>query len=59
MDSLPPDSPPGGELDAEGWRAVLRMLAAEPMVEFVGVSARRLPDEKTGVDLPVFDRVLP
>jgi len=29
------------------------------ITEFVGISARRLPDEKTGVNLPVFDRMLP
>ena len=29
------------------------------ITEFVGISAKRTLDEKTGVDLPVFDRVLP
>jgi len=29
------------------------------IIEFVRISAKRLPDERTGVDLPVFDRVLP
>ncbi len=29
------------------------------IMEFVGISARRTFDEKTGVDLPVFDRTLP
>jgi predicted DNA-binding protein with PD1-like motif len=29
------------------------------ITEFVGISAKRIFDEKTGVDLPVFDRVLP
>ncbi len=29
------------------------------VIEFIGISARRLPDERMGVDLPVFDRVLP
>ena len=29
------------------------------ITEFVGITSRRLPDEKTGVDLPVFDEFLP
>ncbi|WP_292407592.1 MULTISPECIES: PPC domain-containing DNA-binding protein [unclassified Methanoculleus] len=29
------------------------------IMEFVGISAKRIRDEKIGVDLPVFDRVLP
>ena len=29
------------------------------ITEFVGIVAKRLPDDKTGVNLPVFDRTLP
>ncbi len=29
------------------------------ITEFIRITSRRLPDGKTGVDLPVFDRVLP
>ncbi len=30
------------------------------VTEFVGITAKRLPpDEQTGVNLPVFDRMLP
>lgn len=29
------------------------------ITEFIGISAKRILDDKTGVDLPVFDQVLP
>ncbi|MDD3215898.1 MAG: DUF296 domain-containing protein, partial [Methanoculleus sp.] len=40
-------------------KAEVYLVIEAIVTEFVGISARRLPDEKTGVDLPVFDRVLP
>ncbi|MDY0061062.1 MAG: radical SAM protein [Myxococcota bacterium] len=33
MDSLPPAPPPAGELEEAGWRAVLRMLAGEGVLQ--------------------------
>lgn len=40
-------------------KAEVYLVIEAIVTEFVGISARRLPDEKTGVNLPVFDRVLP
>lgn len=40
-------------------KAEVYLVVEAVVTEFVGISARRLPDEKTGVNLPVFDRMLP
>ncbi|MCK9299123.1 DNA-binding protein [Methanoculleus sp. YWC-01] len=40
-------------------KAEVYLVIEAIITEFVGISARRLPDEKTGVNLPVFDRTLP
>ncbi len=40
-------------------KAEVYLVVEAIVTEFVGISARRLPDEATGVNLPVFDRVLP
>ncbi|WP_214019583.1 PPC domain-containing DNA-binding protein [Methanoculleus sp.] len=40
-------------------KAEVYLVVEAIVTEFVGISARRLPDEKTGVNLPVFDRLLP
>ncbi|HOI12333.1 MAG TPA: DUF296 domain-containing protein [Methanoculleus sp.] len=40
-------------------KAEVYLVIEAIITEFVGISARRLPDEKTGVNLPVFDRMLP
>jgi predicted DNA-binding protein with PD1-like motif len=40
-------------------KAEVYLVIEAIVTEFVGISARRLPDEKTGVNLPVFDRTLP
>ena len=40
-------------------KAEVYLVIEAIVTEFVGISGRRLPDEVTGVALPVFDRVLP
>ncbi len=40
-------------------KAEVYLVIEAIVTEFVGISARRFPDETTGVNLPVFDRVLP
>jgi len=40
-------------------KAEVYLVIEAIVTEFVGISARRLPHEKTGVNLPVFDRTLP
>ncbi|MDN7011681.1 DUF296 domain-containing protein [Methanoculleus sp. FWC-SCC3] len=40
-------------------KAEVYLVIEAIVTEFVGIAAKRLPDEKTGVDLPVFDRTLP
>lgn len=40
-------------------KAEVYLVVEAIVTEFVGLTAKRLPDEKTGVNLPVFDRVLP
>jgi hypothetical protein len=40
-------------------KAEVYIVVEAIITEFVGVSAKRTLDEKTGVDLPVFDRILP
>ena len=40
-------------------KAEVYLVVEAIVTEFVGLTAKRLPDEKTGVNLPVFDRTLP
>jgi len=40
-------------------KAEVYLVIEAVVMEFIGISARRLPDEVTGINLPVFDRVLP
>ncbi|KDE54875.1 PPC domain-containing DNA-binding protein [Methanoculleus sp. MH98A] len=40
-------------------KAEIYLVIEAIVTEFVGIVAKRLPDEKTGVNLPVFDRTLP
>ncbi|KAF5069806.1 PPC domain-containing DNA-binding protein [Methanoculleus horonobensis] len=40
-------------------KAEVYLVIEAIVTEFVGITAKRLPDEKTGVNLPVFDRTLP
>ncbi|KLK88165.1 DNA-binding protein [Methanoculleus sediminis] len=40
-------------------KAEVYLVIEAIVTEFVGIVAKRLPDEKTGVNLPVFDRMLP
>ncbi|MCC7555390.1 MAG: DUF296 domain-containing protein [Methanoculleus marisnigri] len=40
-------------------KAEVYLVIEAIVTEFVGIVAKRLPDEKTGVNLPVFDRTLP
>ncbi len=40
-------------------KAEVYLVVEAIVTEFVGITAKRLPDEKTGVNLPVFDRMLP
>lgn len=40
-------------------RAEVYVVVEAIITEFIGISAKRTLDEKTGVDLPVFDQVLP
>ncbi len=40
-------------------KAEVYLVIEAIITEFVGISAKRILDPKTGVNLPVFDRVLP
>ncbi|BBL68976.1 PPC domain-containing DNA-binding protein [Methanoculleus chikugoensis] len=40
-------------------KAEVYLVIEAIVTEFVGITAKRLPDEQTGVNLPVFDRMLP
>lgn len=40
-------------------RAEVYVVIEAIIIEFIGISAKRLPDRRVGVDLPVFDQVLP
>lgn len=40
-------------------KAEVYLVVEAIVTEFVGISAKRILDPKTGVNLPVFDRILP